>query len=455
MPSSPLKLPRALPSGAESLVSPQTVYLVGGSVRDRLLGRQPLDYDLAVAVEPQIFARRLASLVNGRLVQLGKSDQTIYRVVSSDHIFDVSKLTGPTIEADLGRRDFTINAMAVDAATGDIIDIFGGRADLLSGRIRMVSGAVFREDPVRLVRAFRLAAAFDFQLTRQTVEAVHGQASLITGSAGERTWAELIKTLEAFRTDHHVRQMADCGLLQAILPEFRLGRTHQRWNRALEAYRKLEKLLIDASPIITHGLLPEMQTPIEGPAALLKFAFLLQHFVTPAPGRDEGLRNHQSGPTDAIRRRLKLSNQQAQYIDFITRHHMKPRILYAAYQKKHLSDTAVSRFFTTTGGKLPDLMLNAAAVVTVEDGTVDGFRSFAHALLQRYHLDFMPRRTAPPFITGKDLIEHFNLAPSPAFRLLLNRIENDRLAGRIVSKGQAFERVDQLLQDGRFGDLNR
>ena len=461
-PPLPIRLQHPLPPGTAPEVNPQSVYIVGGSVRDLLLGRAPLDYDLAVAGDPQRFARRLAGQTKGRIVVLGKSDQTIYRVVTPANVFDVSGLGGPTIEADLNRRDFTINAMAVDAATGDIIDVLNSREDLLSGRIQIVSNSVFRQDPIRLVRAFRLAAIFDFRLSAETTAAIQAQASLIARSAGERIWSELLKILETRRSARFVNQMAVCGLLEAILPEINFRNNQPSGHHPSmvgnfpfeAAYSELEKLLIDPSSVIPQKLSPDAwpQTAVRG--ALLKFALLIQDSATPPHGTRKTQRMLPNEVVYQIYRRLRMSNRQAKYIDHINRHHKKPFALFTAYRKKRLSKTAVTRLFMTSGDILPDLLLNTTAVVAAGSKDTDDhgekFSEFARDLLQRFYFDFKPLSIAPPYLTGKDLITTFNMKPSPAFKFLLNRIETDRLAGRIHSKSEALDRVSQLLRDRSF-----
>jgi len=457
----PTKLQQPLPPGTAPPVNPKTAYIVGGSVRDLLLGKSPLDYDLAVAVDPKRFARQLASHTKGRLIELGKPGQMLYRVVTSSNVFDVSGLAGPTIEADLSQRDFTINAMAADAATGDIIDVFNGREDLLSGRVHMVSEAVFRQDPVRLVRAFRMAAVYNFHLSAQTAAAVQTHAALIARSAGERVWSELLKTLEARRSVCSVRQMAACGLLQTILPEINSncpqapsGRHAGAVTDTIKAYSALEQLLIDPSSIIPDTLYPNARFQTAIPPALLKFALLLEGFTKLPPVTRMTHWSVRAGPVHQICRRLKMSNRQAHDIDFIIRHRKKPRALYTAYRRKRLSDTSVTRLFMSSGDKLSGLLLKTVAMVSAGSDKTDGhcerFSKFARDLLQRYYVDFKPRSTAPPFLTGKDLIAGFNLAPSPAFKFLLNRIETDRLAGRIHTKNEALDRVGRLLQSDRL-----
>ena len=173
------------------------VYIVGGSIRDLMCDRTPFDYDVVVQGDPASFAKRLASRTSGRFVELGKHEQTMRRVITRDLIFDIMPLNGTTIEEDLLQRDFTINAMAVAVSCGRLIDRLGGRQDLASKKIRMVSVDVFCKDPVRLIRAYRMAAAFNFFIDPDTRRILARDAHLISGSAGERVREEFFKSFNA------------------------------------------------------------------------------------------------------------------------------------------------------------------------------------------------------------------------------------------------------------------
>lgn len=209
------------PFFSEILPAEPGIYIVGGSVRDLLLGRCPIDCDVVVKGDPMILARKIARKISGHVIEIGSPGKRITRVTAKGAVFDIAPVAGPTIEADLCRRDFTINAMACETASNQIIDPAGGRKDLAEKTVRMVSGDAFMEDPVRLIRAFRIASALGFKIEHHTLNAVKFYAKRMLASPGERIRPELIKILETQDAHPYILQMADTGLLQTIFP---------RWN---------------------------------------------------------------------------------------------------------------------------------------------------------------------------------------------------------------------------------
>jgi hypothetical protein len=164
-------------------------YLVGGAVRDELLGRQVVDVDVATP-DPEVAARIYAGLSKGAVFPLSEKHGA-WRVAFKDGTtVDFTPLDG-TIEDDLGTRDFTINAIAQPVAGGDYVDPLGGRADLESRTLRAVSESVFEDDPLRLLRAVRLEDELGLALDEATEELVRGHAGLVGDPAGERIVGEL------------------------------------------------------------------------------------------------------------------------------------------------------------------------------------------------------------------------------------------------------------------------
>jgi tRNA nucleotidyltransferase/poly(A) polymerase len=264
-------------------------YLVGGSIRDCLLGYPPTDYDVVVSENAEKYAQQIALNLTGRLVKIGKPGQTIMRVVSKGIVVDISTLNGKTIAEDLHKRDFTINAMAYDLSSKTLLDNAGGQTDLVKNTIRMLSPQSFVNDPLRLLRAYRLAACLNFAIEPKTVSAIERHAELIQHAAGERIRDELFKMLSAGTSYPCVSQMTDSGLLIQIFPELlkRLkdqadvpGRRHPI-GQTLAAYNQLEILLNDLYQILPRSLESFFDGLDDSAKALLKFSMLWHDIGTP------------------------------------------------------------------------------------------------------------------------------------------------------------------------------
>src|SRR6266550_7928103 len=168
----------------------EEAWIVGGAIRDELLGRPIVDLDVALA-EPERAARRFARNSGGAPFPLSERHGAWRVALEGGRTVDFTPFTG-TIEEDLATRDFTINAIAVPLAGGEAVDPFAGRADLDARLIRVVSPSVFTDDPLRLMRAVRLEDELGFGLEPETERLVREHAALVTEPARERTLAELV-----------------------------------------------------------------------------------------------------------------------------------------------------------------------------------------------------------------------------------------------------------------------
>lgn len=208
-----------------------STWLVGGVVRDALLERPLVDVDLATGADPEQVARTFARATGGTAFALG-DDFGCWRVaVPSDDgasepaaapaiQLDVCSLRGGTLTHDLAARDFTANALAVPL-TGDatIIDAFGGGDDLAAGRLRMIAAAAFDEDPLRMLRAARIAHVLDWGIDDATRDAIRARASRAVEPAGERTFDELRQLLLHPEARRGWRLLELLGLDSVLLPE--------------------------------------------------------------------------------------------------------------------------------------------------------------------------------------------------------------------------------------------
>ncbi|MGE0084963.1 MAG: CCA tRNA nucleotidyltransferase [Desulfococcaceae bacterium] len=428
-------------------------YLVGGAVRDLLLGRKPGDYDIAVTEDAEKFARQLAASMRASFVPLGKPGQIIYRVAAKDGCFDICPLNGLSVEADLKRRDFTVNALGYSLENGSIIDCTGGMRDLGQKRIRMVSEKAFTDDPLRLLRTFRMAAALDFEIGSETLAAVCKHADRIRTSAGERIHAEIMKLFAAPCSHTCLDLMAKNGLLSAVIPEMQSlkGCTQNRFHsfdvldHTLKTYAFLEKL-------ICGEILPDIsrQIPVDSSTIpRIKLSALLHDIGKPATrSTDAGGSVHFYGHdkqgaeiADGILSRLKCSGQEKDFVCFMIRSHLRPLLLFRAEQSGSLSQKAVIRFFMKCGEYTPLLLLHALADdrAKSEIPETGEFESFARNILSQWLGDFQLRKKEPPLITGHDLIREFGLTPSPEFKKILNIVETARLGGNIRTREESLK----------------
>ena len=450
-----------------SNIFPQTkgAYIVGGSIRDLLLGRSPADYDIAVTKNPENFAKKMATKTAGHLVQMGKPGQMIIRVIAGENIFDITPLSGMSIEDDLNKRDFTINAMAYDLYSGAIIDCFGGLNDLTTKKVRMVSKEVFSKDPVRLIRAYRIGACLNFEIESQTAAVIKNDAELIKNSAGERIRVELFKMFSTSQSYYYLSQMVAAGLLIAIFPD--LGRLigclqnrHHHYDvfeHTMKAYYHLETILNDSNKFYPETAGQIRECIDENKAALLKCAILLHDIGKPwVKTLDNRGKSHFYGHaqksadmTQKISQRLKFSNREKHFIDFIVRNHIKPLFLFTAHQKKTLTRNGLTRFFIKCTDNTPPLLLHSIADIKAKQSNINqknkAFIAFVKEMIHDFFYSFKPKSKEPPLITGYDLIHEFGLARSPLFKTILNLVEEAKLINKVKSKQEALALVKDYL----------
>jgi tRNA nucleotidyltransferase/poly(A) polymerase len=194
---------------AREVLAGQEAWIVGGAVRDKLLGRPLLDLDIACP-DPRAAAQAYARAAGGAVFALSDRHGAWRVALSDGRTVDFTPLRDG-IEADLATRDFTINAIAQGLAGGEEVDPFGGRDDLSARTIRAVGDSVFRDDPLRLLRAVRLEDELGFRLDPATEQLLRADASLVTRPAGERVLAELVRLSAA-----GFERLDDLGLLEPL-----------------------------------------------------------------------------------------------------------------------------------------------------------------------------------------------------------------------------------------------
>jgi tRNA nucleotidyltransferase (CCA-adding enzyme) len=186
---------------------PPDAFIVGGAIRDLLLGGDPADVDVACS-DPLSCARSISP----KVIRLGKDHLTAYRIVLGEHVYDFAPLLDNSIDRDLRRRDFTVNAMAVPLEGDALLDPYGGRRDVEARVVRMVDPKNFDDDPLRTLKGLRLAVRHRFTVDAETMKAIREHASLITSVSAERVAYELSLIFSANEFRKAVTLLRESGL---------------------------------------------------------------------------------------------------------------------------------------------------------------------------------------------------------------------------------------------------
>ncbi|MEW6261064.1 MAG: HD domain-containing protein [Thermodesulfobacteriota bacterium] len=448
------------------------IYLVGGCVRDMLLAKDPDDYDVVVATsEAKAYADHLAQKCRSRTVVIGKEPDIVYRIPCRGALLDVIPMIGESIQADLWNRDFTANALAIDLQSAVLIDVCGGVSDIESRTIRMVSEEAFQNDPLRMLRAYRIAAQIGFTIDPNTLAAISRHASAILSSAAERIRVELFKLLRCHRCLWAIRSMADNRLLGALFPEIEAcrGCTQNRYHRfdvldhSLMVFSAMETAWTESLDGLTEGLAAFVKSLAPSERAWMKLAALLHDIGKPVVrtvGRDGAVHfyEHEAVGADMARAaciRLKCPNRETESVATLIRHHLRPFLLFDADRNGRLTRRGIARFLMASSPFVRHVLFHAVADHLgkadwrLEPGEPH-FLAFIGQLDEAWlrSQERQPEQAAHPrLLTGDDLIRHLGLRPSERFRQLLDAVEEARLAEEIHSREEALDFVSKLLRE--------
>lgn len=458
-------------------VADKNAWLVGGFLRDALLGRPTSDVDIAFDGDAKALAVRFAHAHGSSVFPLD-AERGTYRVVlktpQSKIDFDFSRIQGGGILPDLHRRDFTINALALplsawgtDAWRKALIDPTGGVDDLNARRLRRVSTAGLREDPVRLLRAYRFSAELDFPLTKETVTDVRRLRGLLRKSAPERVREELLRLLATPRAAATLTEMERTGLLGVLFPELepmrKTGKTYYGaggvLTHSLAAVGSLEKLLEELPhqfPSFHRALGQHLLDRVGGHPryAHLKLVELFHDIGKPATAKKEGGKLHFYGHDAVgarmvakIATRLRLSSNEAKSLSRQVGAHMRPGNL--GHQPK-LTDRAIYRFYRDLEGDAVGLLIVALGdhftylSPRVRRSRKDPVFLTIRKLLANFFLK--PDVVEPPkIIDGNDLMKSLKLKPGPEVGKLLSAIRESQAAGEVKTKKEALALAKSLL----------
>jgi poly(A) polymerase len=443
-------------------------WVVGGTVRDELLGRPIRDVDVAVAGDPEPPARAVAAAVRGPVFPLSEAFGA-WRVIerSTARVYDFSPLQGETIEEDLGRRDFTVNAMARRLAGGDAIDPFGGRADLAARRLRVLGREAYESDPLRPLRLARLAAELGFAPDAETERLTLAAAPRAGEAAGERVFGELRRLLIAPGVLAGLELADRLGLVRAVLPEVAdLHEVEQSHYHHLDVYGHTIEVL--ERQIELEGRLDEIFGPLGEPVRAeldesladeltrgqaLRFGALLHDIGKPATRsvRADGritFMGHDRVGRDMCRalcRRLRTSERLSQFLQGLTRNHLRLGFL---VHERPLDRRAVYRYLRRTSPVEVEVTLLSCADRMATRGRNAERATRAHLELARELMAAALewRANGPPKVPvrGDELADELGIEPGPELGRLLAELEEAAYAGEAATRAEAVALARRL-----------
>jgi putative nucleotidyltransferase with HDIG domain len=460
-------------------------WIVGGALRDELLGRPVRDVDIAVAGDPAPVAHAVADSVRGPVFRLSEAFGA-WRVIDRQRgrVFDVSPLQADTIEEDLARRDFTVNAMAravgaPEAAArvltaeplpgGALIDPLGGRADLEAGVLRVLGPEAYEQDPLRPLRLARFAAELGFGPDPETERLTAEAAPAVASAAGERVFAELRRLVIADGALAGLALADRLGLLEAVLPELTdLHDVEQSQYHHLDVYdhtlevlavqidleRSLHTVFEEPDAALLERILAEPLADELTRGQALRLGALLHDIGKPATrdtrpdGRVTFMGHDRLGEhmVRALCRRLRTSDRLARFIEGLTRHHL---VLGFLVHERPLDRRQVYRYLAGTTPVEVEVTLLSCADRLATRGRRAEEATEAHLdlarELMRAALDWRERGPPGVPIRGDELANELGIEPGPELGRLLADLTEAAYAGEVATRDDAVAVARRLL----------
>jgi len=423
-----------------------SLYLIGGTIRDHLIGKPCTDYDFTSPQAPEIASQWAQKIQRTRVPLDETPGHETYRVVlERDLCFDFTTLQGNSIEEDLSQRDFTINAMAVSLPDfieekENLIDPFNGQNDLRNQIIRVIPGRAFEEDPLRLLRAFRFASTLGFSIEPETLGQIKTHKTKLNEVAQERVTYELLLLLGAPRSN--LDPLDQTGLLEVLFPNITElkpksgAQPHTTlWDDTRNTFTELESILLKPDHFLEkYAQRIKDYLSKNNRRALLKWSTLVRPLAA-APTFDT---------TDFLRK-FRLSNTDIQFVD--------RTLKFAGIALSEARSTAggfkenstIYEFIHRSGDELISSLLLSFAVRLGNQEDIKYFIPLIKRILDFYIEIYIPARDRPALLDGEVLKNKFQLKPSPQFRFILEKVEEARVLGTVQTKEEAEQLAKELI----------
>lgn len=493
IPTTPLNYHPIMKTLSRVIHPDNQVFLVGGAIRDTLIGKVVNDFDFVVMEDVFKIARNVANQLNGSYFVLDKNRETA-RVLIQDQagenvILDFAKMRGGDLYSDLSMRDFTINALATNLhQPQEILDPLGGARDLLEGHLKPCSPSSIIDDPIRIIRAVRIAVDYTFRILPETRKLMQNETASLIEVSAERIRDELFRLLKGKKPHTSIHALDRIGALQFALPELtalkgiKQDPPHDKdaWEHSIDTLGAMEKILQVLRPnhdpdISSNLLLGLCVTQLQGHLgritkhleksdvsnrpyrSLLLFA-ALYHDVgksrndIPSYLDEEYFDLHAQTGRSLVRQRaneLKFSNSEIRRLRKIIEYHMHPALM----TRENLDENPklIYRFFQKTQSAGIDVCLLSLA---------DIFAAYGHKLSQdRWLLQLKVVRdlldawwiqheqlvNPPKVISGNDLISEFGLKPGFQLGNLLEMVREAQVTGEVKNRNDAITHIAEYL----------
>lgn len=440
------------------------IYLVGGTVRDFYMGLESTDRDIIVMDEDaRDFALKLSELFQATFVPLDEENK-IYRIVLPDKInyIDVTNPVGDSIEKDLMRRDLTINAIAVNIRTGELIDISGGVTDIMNKCINYVNELNFVDDPLRLLRVYRFQALYGFQLAPETINAVCKYSDLIHKPAVERINYELLKLFGGDYAHIALENMNKTWILEEIFPFVKELKqvppnSHHHldlFHHSIETVKQVQVLYNEAPDEVKEHL---SRIDFGGFSRLahLKLAAFMHDIGkfstwTIEEGKHRFIKHDDVGSKMSVKilKDLHFSNKQIDYISSMIKYHIYPSHVMTSPQ---ITEKIMMRYVRKMDTNSIDAIILAQADrlsargPEITDQIVERNITSLNMLLRFYLEARETLKPLPKLLSGNDVMQILNIKPSKRLGEIMDALHEAQISGDVITKEHAIEFVKNMV----------